>query len=104
MERAGEEQGTRGSGMLVMERESLLKRGWSHVLSTGNDLLELDALRIRVGAPRQAFHLRPGRPHLDLKLEPRELALRDPAVRVFESTRELLRFWHAAQGWRADTG
>lgn len=81
--------------MLLMDRENLLKPGWSHVLSSTNSLAELDALRARVGAPRQAFHLGDGsRPHLDLKLEPRERALADPDVRVFESTRDLLRFWH----------
>ena len=81
-----------------MDRENLLVPGWSHVLSSSNDLTELEALRIRVGAPRRAFHLGDGsRPHLDLKLEPRELAFRNPAVRVFESTRELLRAWLAAQ-------
>jgi hypothetical protein len=80
--------------MLLMDRENLFKPGWSHVLSSTNSLAELDALRIRVGAPRQAFHLGDGsRPHLDLKLEPRELALRDPEVRVFETSRELLRYW-----------
>jgi hypothetical protein len=47
-----------------------------------------------VGAPRQAFHLGDGsRPHLDLKLEPRELALQDSEVMVFETSRELLRYW-----------
>ena len=52
----------------------------------------------RVGAPRQAFHLGDGsRPHLDLKLEARERALQDPAVQVFETTRELLRFWHGVR-------
>jgi hypothetical protein len=80
--------------MLLMDRENLFKPGWSHVLSSTNSLAELDSLRIRVGAPRQAFHLGDGsRPHLDLKLEPRELALRDPEVRVFETSRELLRYW-----------
>jgi hypothetical protein len=84
--------------MLLMDRENLMMPGWSHVLSSTNDLTELDALRIRVGAPRQAFHLGDGgRPHLDLKLEARERALRDPAVRVFDGTRELLRFWQAFQ-------
>jgi hypothetical protein len=84
--------------MLIMDRENLMAPGWSHVLSSTNDLRELDALRIRVGAPRQAFHVGDGgRPHLDLKLEARDRALRDPAVRVFESTRELLRFWQAFQ-------
>ena len=84
--------------MLLMDRENLMAPGWSHVLSTTNDLAELDALRVRVGAPRRALHLGDGgRPHLDLKLEPRELALRDPGVRVFDTTRELLRFWHTAR-------
>jgi hypothetical protein len=84
--------------MLLMDRHNLMVPGYSHVLSSANDLVELDALRIRVGAPRQAFHLGDGtRPHLDLKLKARERALEDPQVRVFASTRELLRFWLACQ-------
>lgn len=75
-----------------MDRVNALVPGWSHVLSTSNDLAELDAFRIRVGAPRQAFHLRGRRPHLDLKDAPRELALVQPDVRVFERTSDLLRF------------
>lgn len=68
-----------------------MAKGWSHVLSSTNDLAELDRFRIRVGAPRQALHL--GRwPHLDLKLEPRDRALADPDVRVFDRTSEMLRF------------
>ena len=82
--------------MLLMDRENLLVPGWSHVLSTTNDLAELDALRRRVGAPPQALHRRAGRPHLDLKLVPRELALLDPAVQVFPSTRALLQAWTQA--------
>jgi hypothetical protein len=79
--------------VIVMDRENLHAPGWSHVLSTTNDLAELDAFRIRVGAPRQALHLGKGRwPHLDLKLEPRDRALADPEVRVFERTAEMLRF------------
>jgi len=31
-------------------------------------------------------------PHLDLKLEPRDRALADPEVRVFERTADMLRF------------
>lgn len=81
-----------------MDRENLLAPGWSHVLSSSNDLAELDALRERVGAPRQAFHLKNrAKPHLDLKLEPRERALQDPQVRVFPSTKLLLRYWLACQ-------
>jgi hypothetical protein len=84
--------------MLLMDRENLLAPGWSHVLSSSNDLAELDRLRLRVGAPRQAFHLNHGgRPHLDLKLEPRERALKDPEVRVFASTKLLIRYWLSCQ-------
>lgn len=84
--------------MLLMDRENLLVPGWSHVLSSSNDLDELEVLRARVGAPPRALHHRDHRPHLDLKLVPRELALLDPEVRVFETTRELIRFW---QRWQA---
>jgi hypothetical protein len=83
--------------MLLMDRENLYVPGFSHVLSSTDDLVELEALRVRVGAPPQAFDLRGARPHLDLKLEPRERALRDGTVRVFESTRDLLRYYHAAR-------
>lgn len=78
--------------MIVMDRENLMVRGWSHVLSTTNDLAELDEFRRRVGAPRQALHLGGRWPHLDLKLEPRDRALALPGVRVFERTAEMLRF------------
>ena len=78
--------------MIVMDRENALARGWSHVLSTTNDLGELDEFRRRVGAPREAFHLRGRRPHLDLKLEPRERALCDPDVLVFDRTADMLRY------------
>ena len=81
--------------MIVMDRENSLARGWSHVLSTTDDLAELDEFRQRVGAPREAFHLRGRRPHLDLKLEPRERALREPDVLVFERTSDLLRYLRA---------
>ena len=78
--------------MIVMDRENALARGWSHVLSTTNDLGELDEFRRRVGAPREAFHLRGRRPHLDLKLEPRERALRESDVMVFDRTADMLRY------------
>lgn len=84
--------------MIVMDRENLYACGWSHVLSTANDLAELEAFRIRVGAPRQALHLGRRWPHLDLKLEPRDRALADPAVRVFERTSEMLRFMRGRSG------
>jgi hypothetical protein len=74
-----------------MDRQNALAPGWSHALSDTNDRAELDAFRARVGAPRQAFHLRGRRPHLDLKGEPRELALVQPDVMVFDRTRDLLR-------------
>ena len=80
--------------MLLMDRENLLARGWSHVVSTTDDIAELEALRMRVGAPPPALEHKGRRPHLDLKWEARERALRDPAVKVFDTTRELLAFLH----------
>ncbi|MFL5537344.1 MAG: DUF4031 domain-containing protein [Gemmatimonadales bacterium] len=82
--------------MIVMDRENLWARGWSHVLSTTNDLEELRGFAARVGAPPSALHLgNPKWPHLDLKLLPRERALALPEVRVFERTSEMLRFLRA---------
>ena len=79
--------------MIVMDRENLYAPGWSHVLSTTNDLAELEAFRVRVGAPREALHLGNRHwPHLDLKLEPRVRALAFPDVRVFERTPDMLRY------------
>ena len=76
-----------------MDRENLYAPGWSHVLSTTNDIHELKAFCERVGAPLSAMHLSNRRwPHLDLKLEPRERALECPDVRVFERTADMLRF------------
>jgi hypothetical protein len=86
--------------MLLMDRENLLARGWSHVVSTTDDIAELEALRIRVGAPPPALQHKGRRPHLDLKWEGRERALRDPAVTVFETTRELLRHLNGVNGKR----
>lgn len=82
----------RGEPMLLMDRENLLARGWSHVVSTTDDVAEIEALRIRVGAPPPALQHKGRRPHLDLKWEGRERALVDPAVTVFETTRDLLRY------------
>jgi hypothetical protein len=76
-----------------MDRENILARGWSHVLSTTNDVAELREFCVLVGAPLSALHLVNRRwPHLDLKLEPRELALARPDVRVFERTSDMLRY------------
>ncbi|MBA3344111.1 MAG: DUF4031 domain-containing protein [Gemmatimonadales bacterium] len=84
--------------MIVMDRENRYAPGWSHVLSSTNDLAELDAFRRRVGAPPQALHANRRWPHLDLKLQPRELALRLPEVRVFERTADMLRYVKAVAG------
>jgi hypothetical protein len=79
--------------VIVMDRENLYAPGWSHVLSTTNDLAELDGFRVKVGAPPEALHLGNRRwPHLDLKLAPRELALASPEVRVFARTSDMLRY------------
>ena len=78
--------------MIVMDRENLWAPGWSHVLSTSNDIAELQAFCARVDAPAAALHLGGRWPHLDLKLEPRELAFRCGDVRVFERTSDMLHF------------
>lgn len=89
--------------MLLMDRENLLARGWSHVVSDTDDLAELEELRVRVGAPPRALQFGDGhRPHLDLKLEPRERALADPEVRVFDRTRDLVRHLHSLNGHPKD--
>jgi hypothetical protein len=75
-----------------MDRENLFARGWSHALSTTNDLTELRAFCERVKAPASALHLGGKWPHLDLTLLPRDRALALPEVRVFERTAEMLHF------------
>ena len=81
-----------------MDRNNLTAPGWSHVLSTTNDVAELERFRERMGAPPEALQLGNRRyPHLDLKLEPRDRALADPEVRVFERTADMLRFVKAAR-------
>jgi hypothetical protein len=85
--------------VIVMDRENLYAPGWSHVLSTANDLAELEAFRVLVGAPPEALHLGNRRwPHLDLKLEPRDRALTSPGVRVFERTSDMLRYLRRLTG------
>jgi hypothetical protein len=85
--------------VIVMDRENLHAPGWSHVLSTTNDLDELEAFRERVGAPLHALHLGNRRwPHLDLKLAPRDRALASPDVRVFERTADMIRFLRRRSG------
>jgi hypothetical protein len=79
-----------------MDRENLWARGWSHVLSTTNDVGELSEFCLRVGAPLSALQLANRRwPHLDLKLLPRQRALACTEVRVFERTADMLRFLKA---------
>ena len=81
-----------------MDRNNLTAPGWSHVLSTTNDIAELERFRERMGAPPEALQLGNRRyPHLDLKLAPRERALADPEVRVFERTADMLRFVKASR-------
>jgi hypothetical protein len=81
--------------MIVMDRENIFARGWSHALSTTNHVAELRGFCERVGAPLSALHLSRRWPHLDLKLVARERALASPEVRVFERTSDMLRFLKA---------
>ena len=85
--------------MIVMDRENLLARGWSHVVSTTDDLAELDAFRRRVGAPPQSLQtVNRRRPHLDLKGEPRQRALACTDIVIVERTRDLIRYVRMARG------
>lgn len=85
--------------MIVMDRENLFARGWSHVVSTGNDIEELEAFRILVGAPPQALQVANRRwPHLDLRGEPRLVALEVPGIVVVERTADLIRYVRAHRG------
>jgi hypothetical protein len=85
--------------VILMDRENLLARGWSHVVSLENSVAELEAFRIEVGAPPPALQIdNPDWPHLDLKGYPRTLALARPGVMVFETTRELIRYVHRQRG------
>ena len=81
--------------MIVMDRENLFARGWSHVVSSGGDVAELEAFRIRVGAPPAALQLgNPRWPHLDLRGEPRVVALELADV-VVERSADLVRYIRA---------
>lgn len=76
-----------------MDRENLLARGWSHVVSTTSDVAELEAFRVRVGAPAAALQLtNPRWPHLDLRGEPRERALALGDIVILERTSDLIRY------------
>ncbi|HEU4799542.1 MAG TPA: hypothetical protein VFS94_02825 [Gemmatimonadales bacterium] len=77
----------------MIDRENLLAPGWSHVVSTTNDLGELEAFRRRIGAPLAALQLdNPNWPHLDLKGRVRQEALELPDVIVVSTTRDLIRY------------
>jgi len=79
--------------VIVIDRENLLAPGWSHVVSTTNDIAELEAFRIRIGAPVAALQLgNPKWPHLDLKGRVRLEALDLPDVIVVPTTRDLIRY------------
>ena len=85
--------------VIVMDRENLLARGWSHVVSTTSDVAELEAFRKRVGAPPAALQLLNTRwPHLDLRGEPRERALACGDIVIVERTSDLIRYVRRARG------
>jgi hypothetical protein len=85
--------------VIVMDRENLLARGWSHVVSTTSDVAELEAFRLRVGAPAAALQLtNPRWPLLDLRGEPRELALALADIVIVERSSDLIRYVRAVRG------
>jgi hypothetical protein len=85
--------------VIVMDRENLLARGWSHVVSTANDVAELEAFRLRVGAPAAALQLANARwPHLDLRGEARDRALALGDIVIVERTSDLIRYVRGVRG------
>jgi hypothetical protein len=85
--------------VIVMDRENLLARGWSHVVSTTSDVGELEAFCLRVGAPAAALQLaNPRWPHLDLRGEPRERALALGDIVIVERTSDLIRYVRGVRG------
>jgi hypothetical protein len=84
--------------VIVVDRHNALAPGWSHVVSTTNDVAELEAFRRRVGAPAAALQLaNPRWPHLDLRDGPRELALACRDVVIVERTADLVRYVRLAR-------
>lgn len=82
-----------------MDRENLLARGWSHVVSTTSDVAELEAFCLRIGAPAAALQLaNPRWPHLDLRGEPRERALALGDIVIVERTSDLIRYVRRVRG------
>jgi len=85
--------------VIVMDRENLFAPGWSHVVSTTNDVSELEEFRIRVGAPPPALQLaNPRWPHLDLKGAPRLAALAQADIIIVDRTPDLIRYVRAHRG------
>lgn len=79
--------------MIAMDRENLFARGWSHVVSTTGDVAELEAFRIRIGAPPMALQTRNTHwPHLDVTGPARDAALACPDVTVLERSADLVRY------------
>ena len=84
--------------MIVLDRENLFARGWSHAVSTTHDMAELEAFRRAVGAPPRALQLGNAHwPHLDLTGEARARALASPHAMIVDTTRDLIRF---VRRWR----
>ena len=84
--------------MIVLDRRNALAPGWSHVVSTTNDVGELEAFRVRVGAPPAALQLtNPRWPHLDLRDVARERALACTDVVIVERTADLVRYVRMAR-------
>jgi hypothetical protein len=84
--------------VIVIDRRNALAPGWSHVVSTTNDVAELEAFRRRIGAPPAALQLANRRwPHLDLRDGPRERALACADVVIVERTADLVRYVRMAR-------
>lgn len=82
--------------MIFMDRENPMAKGWSHVMSDAPTLegqaTELQAFRRKVGAPPSAFQPEGSWLHLDIMRGPRNKALADPTVKVWDDWRAMMEY------------
>lgn len=98
--------------MLLIDRENSTARTWSHVLSSTDDLYELERFRQKVGAPKSSLQKPPEHDpaHLDLRGQPRFRALaiaeRDggTVIRIYPTTRALVEAYHAFKRAASESG
>lgn len=77
--------------MILIDRKNNVNPKWSHVLSDTDNIEELEAFRVRIGAPKSSGQYRKKPPHLDVWGGPKQRALA-AADKVFDTTLALMRW------------